>query len=130
MSKKSDRWSFIVSVRVLNQFQTKSKVYNGLSKITVTKWFLGSILGFPFLMIDDCRLMKRTKVKRETDFRQCETFLSKRPKLLFWCEKKNHPLTTSDGFGFEKSVSVRFRFTNVGAGFGSDIAHIFRFGFG
>ena len=34
----------------------------------------------------------------------------------------------SDGFGFEKSV--RFRFTKVGAGFGSDIAHLFRFGFG
>ena len=36
----------------------------------------------------------------------------------------------SDGFGFEKSVSVRFRLTNVGAGFGSDIAQQFRFGFG
>ena len=36
----------------------------------------------------------------------------------------------SDGFGFEKSVSDRLRFTNVEAGFGSDIAHLFRFGFG
>ena len=37
---------------------------------------------------------------------------------------------TSDGFSFEKSLSVQFWFTNVGAGFSSDIAHLFRFSFG
>ena len=50
-----------------------------------------------------------------------------KPRTIAQCQNLD---LNSDGFGFEKSVSVRFRFTNVGAGFGSDIAHLFRFGFG